>query len=65
MARAREVQRQLPLFPVDDVGPPDEPGGPGHSDGDVGWDAVVPGLARLFVRAYLQARAEGEPDSNE
>ena len=62
--------KQYPLFPIGDLGPPDDPVGDalgtGDADGDVAWAAVMDLFGRLSVRAYRNAQAKavsGDVDS--
>lgn len=50
------------LFPIGDMGPPDDPVGDalglGADDGDAAWAEVMDLFGRLSVRAYRNAQAK-------
>ena len=64
MPRGQEVERQLVLFPVGDLGPPEPPEGSqvacaGAHDDDEGaakFQSAMAGLANLFVKVYAKAQ---------
>ena len=61
-AEWKGLGKQRPLFPIGDLGPPDDPVGDalgmGDVDGDVAWAAVMDLFGRLSVRAYRSAQAK-------
>ena len=50
------------LFPIGDIGPPDDPVGDalglGADDGDASWAEVMDLFGRLSVRAYRNAQSK-------
>ena len=66
ITRTNKEPRQLPLLPLGDLGPPDDPVGVAlgiaYDDPDAVWPDVMGLFSGMAIRAYHNAKAASESE---